>query len=82
VINNDADVMMTDASEIRYQTKQNPQLCGPSVDHPFTFEQKAYMVPQNDPTLQQWVDNWLTIGQHDGTYARVAQQWLGQAPTP
>jgi cyclohexadienyl dehydratase len=82
VLNNNADVMLTDASEIRYQTKQNPQLCGPSVDHPFTFEQKAYLFPRNDPTLQQWVDNWLTIDENDGTYAYISQKWFGQPATP
>jgi ABC-type amino acid transport substrate-binding protein len=28
IVINKADVMITDASEIRWQTKQNPQLCG------------------------------------------------------
>jgi cyclohexadienyl dehydratase len=73
-----ADVMFTDASEIRWETKANPQLCGESVDHPFTFEQKAYLIPENDPALQQWVDQWLNIAQSDGTYAAISQKWTGQ----
>jgi cyclohexadienyl dehydratase len=44
--------MITDASEIRWQTKQNPQLCAGSIDHPFTIEQKAYLIPQSDPAMQ------------------------------
>ena len=76
--NNDADVMITDASEIRWESRQNPQLCGVSIDHPFTFEQKAYLIPQSDPALQQWVNEWLNIAQNDGTYARIAQKWIGQ----
>ncbi len=79
---NKADVMITDASEIRWQTKQNPQLCGSSVDQPFTFEQKAYLVPRNDPALQQWVDEWLNIVQHDGTFANISQKWLGEVAAP
>jgi cyclohexadienyl dehydratase len=82
VISNKADVMITDASEIRWQIKQNPQLCGSSIDHPFTFEQKAYLIPQSDPPLQQWVDQWLNIAQNDGNYARISQRWLGVAGQP
>ena len=77
VRNNDADVMITDASEIRWQTRQNPQLCGASIDHPFTFEQKAYLIPQSNPALQQWVNEWLNLVQNDGAYARIVQKWLG-----
>ena len=76
--NNDADVMITDASEIRWESGQNPQLCGVSIDHPFTFEQKAYLIPRSDPALQQWVNEWLNIAQNDGTYARIAQKWIDQ----
>jgi cyclohexadienyl dehydratase len=78
ITDNKADVMITDASEIRWQTKANPQLCGESVDHPFTFEQKAYLVPQNDVAMQQWVDEWLNIAQNDGTYAAISEKWTGR----
>ncbi len=77
-----ADVMVTDSSEIRWQTKQNPQLCGESVDHPFTFEQKAYLVRQSDDSLRQWVNEWLNIADNDGTFAAMSQKWLGQASGP
>jgi cyclohexadienyl dehydratase len=77
-----ADVMITDTSEIRWQTKQNPQLCAVAVDHPFTSEQKAYLIPRDDPILQRWVDEWLNIAQHDGTYARISEQWMGQVIGP
>lgn len=79
---NAADVMITDASEIRWETKQDPQLCGQSLDHPFTFEQKAYLVPQSASDLQQWVDQWLNIAQHDGTYAALSQKYLGEVIGP
>jgi cyclohexadienyl dehydratase len=82
VSGNDADAMITDASEIRWQIKQNPKLCGASIDHPFTFEQKAYLIPQSNPALQQWVNQWLTIAQNDGTYAHIAQKWLGDEGRP
>jgi cyclohexadienyl dehydratase len=79
---NRADVMITDASEVRYQTLHKPQLCGVSVDHPFSFEQKAYLIPQNDPALQQWMNQWLTIAENDGTYRAASTRWLGQVMGP
>jgi cyclohexadienyl dehydratase len=79
---NAADVMITDVSEIRWQAKQDPRLCGVSLDHPFTFEQKAYLIPQPDTDLQEWVDQWLNIVQHDGTYAALSQRYLGETMAP
>jgi cyclohexadienyl dehydratase len=77
-----ADVMITDASEIRWETKQDPQLCGQGLDHPFTFEQKAYLIPRSATDLQQWIDQWLDIAQHDGTYAALSQKYLGAVIGP
>jgi cyclohexadienyl dehydratase len=82
LIDNHADVMITDASEIRFQTGQNPQLCVESVDHPFTFEQKAYLIPSTDSALQQWMNQWLTIAGNDGTYAAISTKWLGKVIGP
>jgi cyclohexadienyl dehydratase len=75
--NNAADAMITDASEIRWETNQNPQLCGESLDHPFTFEQKAYLVSRTATDLQQWINQWLNITQNDGTYAALSRKYLG-----
>jgi ABC-type amino acid transport substrate-binding protein len=69
VSGNKADAMITDASEIRWQIRQNPQLCGAGLDHPFTFEQKAYLTPEGSPALQQWTNQWLNIAQNDGIRA-------------
>jgi cyclohexadienyl dehydratase len=80
--NNAADVMITDASEIRWETNQDPQLCGVSLDHPFTFEQKGYLVPQPATDLQQWINQWLNIAQNDGTYAALSRKYLGAVIGP
>ncbi|RVW03623.1 transporter substrate-binding domain-containing protein [Rhodococcus spongiicola] len=82
--NDQADVMITDASEIRYQTKNNPRLCGggDTVDHPFTSEQKAYLIPQGNQGLQQRVNQWLARAENDGTYAKISEKWTGSALTP
>jgi cyclohexadienyl dehydratase len=79
---NAADVMITDTSEIRWQADQNPRLCGESLDHPFTFEQKGYLVSQTAPDLQQWINQWLNIAQNDGMYAALSQKYLGAVIGP
>lgn len=77
-----ADVMITDVSEIRWETERDPMLCGVAVDHPFTFEQKAYLVAQNEFALRQWVNQWLNIVVNDGTYATLSRRYLGQPVGP
>jgi cyclohexadienyl dehydratase len=77
-----ADAMITDASEIRWESTQNPQLCGVSVDRPFSSEEKAYLIAQSNPRLVESVNDWLDGAQKDGTYARIAEKWLGQVVGP
>lgn len=77
-----ADVMFTDTSEIRYQTKQNQQLCGVAVDEPFTSDEKAYLVPQGDTALRDAVNQWLGVVQTDGTYAGLSTTYLGAVVGP
>ncbi|MDT5079736.1 MAG: cyclohexadienyl dehydratase [Mycobacterium sp.] len=76
------DAMITDASEVRWQTTQKPQLCGVGVDHPFTFTQKAYLMPRGAELSQQWVNQWLNVIANDGTYAMLSQKWLGRVVGP
>lgn len=71
-----ADLMITDATETRWQAKQNPQLCAVHPDEPFTFSEKAYLMPR-DVVLKEWVDQWLRLALNDGTYARISELWLG-----
>jgi cyclohexadienyl dehydratase len=80
--NNSADVMITDSSEIRWEANQDPQLCGVSLDHPFTFEQKGYLVAQPATDVQQWINQWLNIAQNDGTYAALSNKYLGAVIGP
>ncbi|ORA32902.1 transporter substrate-binding domain-containing protein [Mycobacterium aquaticum] len=77
-----ADVMITDTSEIRWHVSQNPQLCGESLDHPFTFSQKAYLITQPATDLQQWINQWLNITLNDGTYAALSQKYFGAVTGP
>jgi cyclohexadienyl dehydratase len=67
----DADLMMTDASETRYQQKLHPgMLCAVHPDKPFDFAEKAYWL-QRDEALKAFVDQWLHIAMEDGSFAKI-----------
>ena len=77
IVDGRADLMMTDATETRWQARQHPQLCPVHPDQPFTFAEKAYLLPRGDVVFQQWVNQWLHLALHDGTYRRIAAPWIG-----
>jgi len=71
-----ADLMMTDASETRYQQKQNSGvLCAVHLDKPFDFSEKAYWL-QRDMALKAFVDQWLHISMEDGSYKKIYATWF------
>lgn len=71
-----ADLMMTDASETRYQQKLHPGvLCAVHPDKPFDFAEKAYWL-QRDEALKDFVDQWLHISMQDGSFARIYAAWF------
>ena len=63
-----ADLMITDASETRFQAKLHPGvLCAIHPDQPFDFAEKAYwMAP--DPALKAFVDQWLHLMKENGEF--------------
>jgi cyclohexadienyl dehydratase len=71
-----ADVMITDASEARYQQKLHPKaLCAIHPDKPFDFAEKAYwMAP--DPAFKAFVDQWLHMMKENGSLDAVRAKWL------
>ncbi|MFI1434279.1 transporter substrate-binding domain-containing protein [Streptomyces lydicus] len=71
-----ADVMMTDASETRYQAKIHPELCSVHPDQPFTFSEKAYALPRGDDEFKAYVGQWVHLATHDGTYAKYEAAWM------
>ncbi|MEU6003732.1 transporter substrate-binding domain-containing protein [Streptomyces sp. NPDC047197] len=77
IIEGRADVMMTDASETRYQAKIHPELCSLHPDKPFTFSEKAYALPRGDEQFKEYVDQFTHLATHDGTYARYEAEWMG-----
>jgi cyclohexadienyl dehydratase len=72
-----ADLMITDATETRWQQQQHPELCAVHPEAPFTFSEKAYLLPRGDVVLQEWVNGWLRIARADGTYDGFARPRLG-----
>ncbi|WP_315720082.1 MULTISPECIES: transporter substrate-binding domain-containing protein [unclassified Bradyrhizobium] len=72
----DADLMMTDASETRYQQKLHPGvLCAVHPDKPFDFSEKAYWL-QRDVALKAFVDQWLHISTENGSYQAIYKAWF------
>lgn len=72
-----ADVMTTDASETLWVANEHPELCAVHPDRPFNFSQKAYLLPRGDEPFKAYVDEWLNIAVHDGTYAEAKKPWFG-----
>ena len=71
-----ADLMMTDASETRYQQKLHAGvLCAIHPDQPFDFAEKAYWL-QRDEALKDFVDQWLHIAAEDGTFKKIYAAWF------
>jgi cyclohexadienyl dehydratase len=71
-----ADLMITDASETRYQQKLHPGvLCAVHPDQPFDHAQKAYWL-QRDAALKAFVDRWMKQAVDDGSFARIYATWF------
>ena len=71
-----ADLMITDASETRYQQKLHPGvLCAIHPDQPFDHTQKAYWL-QADPALKAFVDGWIKSAVGDGRFAKIYAAWF------
>jgi cyclohexadienyl dehydratase len=76
IAKSDADLMITDASETRFQQKLHPGiLCAIHPDKPFDFAEKAYWMPQ-DPALKGFVDQWLHMTMESGAFAATYAKWF------
>jgi cyclohexadienyl dehydratase len=71
-----ADLMITDASETRFQQKLHANvLCAIHPEKPFDFAEKAYwMAP--DPALKAFVDQWLHLSMENGSFAAIYSKWF------
>jgi cyclohexadienyl dehydratase len=71
-----ADVMVTDASETRFQQKLHPSvLCAIHPEKPFDFAEKAYWI-QRDVALKEFVDQWLHIAAETGEMKAIYAKWF------
>ena len=71
-----ADLMITAASETRFQAKLHPGvLCAIHPDQPFDFAEKAYWMPP-DPALKAFVDQWLHFMKEDGEFDALYAKWF------
>jgi cyclohexadienyl dehydratase len=71
-----ADLMITDASETRYQQKLHAGvLCAVHPDRPFDFAEKAYWL-QRDPAFKAFVDQWLHLSMEDGSFKKIYAAWF------
>lgn len=71
-----ADVMVTDASETRFQQKLNAGvLCAVNPDKPFDFAEKGYWI-QRDAALKEFVDQWLHIAAQTGEMKAIYAKWF------
>jgi cyclohexadienyl dehydratase len=75
VIAGRADLMITDAIETKLQHRIHPELCSVHPDHPFTFAQKAYLLPR-DSGWKQWVDEFLLAQMKTGSFNEALRHWL------
>src|SRR5471030_833682 len=71
-----ADLMMTDSSETRYQQKLHAGvLCAVHPEKPFDVAEKAYWL-QRDVALETFIDQWLQIVRENGSYQRIYDAWF------
>jgi cyclohexadienyl dehydratase len=75
IANRNADLMITDSSETRYQQRLRPALCAIHPDKPFSFGEMGYLM-QRDPALKAFVDQWLHIATETGVYQTIVSKWM------
>jgi len=76
IIDGQADIMITDASETLWQSKQHPQLCSIHPEQPLQFAEKAFMLPRADVAFKEYVDTWMRTLKATGDYDRLFNTWL------
>jgi cyclohexadienyl dehydratase len=76
LVDGKADVMLTDASETLWQSKQHRELCAIHPEQPFLYAEKAYLLPRGDVPFKAWVDTWMRLQKANGDYQRVLDKWL------
>lgn len=76
LLDKNADVMITDASEALYQQKLKPGLCAVNPGRFMQYGEKAYLLPRDDMTWKLYVDQWLHLAKVTGKYQKVLGEWI------
>lgn len=76
LLDKQADVMITDASEALYQQKRLPGLCTVNPSRYMQYGEKAYLLPRDDVSWKAYVDQWLHLSKATGAYQKVVAEWL------
>jgi len=75
IIDKHADVMITDAIEVKLQQRLHPELCAAMPGELFTHAEKAYLMPQ-DIALKEVVDTWLRELKQSGALEATFSRYL------
>lgn len=78
LVDNKADVMITDVSEALYQKRFYPTLCAVNPAQQLTFAEKGYILPRNDFVFKNYVDQWLHITKNNGEYQNYTKEWQSE----
>lgn len=76
LLDNKADVMITDASEALYQQKLKPGLCAVNPHQYMQYGEKAYLLPRDDISWKLYVDQWLHLSKVTGKYQKTLSEWI------
>ena len=75
IIERSADVMITDAIEVKLQHNLHPELCATMPDELFTYAEKGYLMPQ-DVALKEYVNAWLGELKQSGALTTTFSRYL------
>ncbi|WP_257348780.1 transporter substrate-binding domain-containing protein [Pseudalkalibacillus decolorationis] len=76
VAEGEVDVMITDSIEAIYYASKDSRLYAALTDNTFTKSQKGYLMHQNDPVFQNWVNLWMDEMELQGEFDRLEQKWI------
>ncbi|MDM0114070.1 transporter substrate-binding domain-containing protein [Variovorax sp. J22R133] len=76
VLNNRADVFVTESAEAITQQKLKPRLCAVNPDKPLQYGEMGWMLPRDDVAFKAYVDQWLHLSQAGGDFQKVMDRWL------
>lgn len=75
LLNNKADVMITDSIEGVYQQKRHRILCAVNPRRPFTKRYKVYLVSKSNQPLLKQINQWLVELKQSGQLQQLIQKY-------